>query len=328
MKKIFLTATILLLVVLILSGRAIVVFAESSDNSKNNVESVFQGAKEALDNLIFTKDSGKLDDVSSRVKAFNQVLDLSIAESKDYAAKLVAIPKNEDYDLWVENSLKILADNISFYNDQKKLISDSSISLDDIKKIASDFKNWRDEKYLPFVKSLQTFFLIEQEGGALDITSKRLANIKKDLNKISLKAKDKKVIDTYIVSSSESIEKAKLLNKEAYNMFLDFYIKKDKEKNSLNKEKLDNDSLTNSTSSTTTLDTNSVIISSTTEKNSENIGNSETEGGKIKENTDSKEEKVLSDESIRVLVKSSLEEIKKAYQNFIDISNYVRKLLK
>lgn len=319
MKKNFLTLLLIFLGVftLTLEGGVRVAFAETSNNSKN-IENIFQNAKEALDNLIFTKDSGKLDDVSSRIKALNQVLDLSIAEAKDYASKLVAVPKNKDYNEWVEKSIKTLSDYINFYNDEKKSLQDTSISLEDVKKKALDFKNWREKEYLPFIRSLQTFLLITQQENALAIASKRLINIKKDLSKISFKAKDKKIIDAYIASSSESIKNAEEFNKKAYEKFLEIYVKKN-ENIGKSEVKSEENSLGNEI-----LDVTSSTLSSKNDKNDSQEIKSEESNSLSEE----KKEKLSDDESIRVLVKNSLDEIKRAYQNFIDLSNYVRKLLK
>jgi hypothetical protein len=304
--------------ILTLEGGFRVAFAETSNNSKN-IENIFQNAKEALDNLIFTKDSGKLDDVSSRVKALNQVLDLSIAEAKDYASKLVAVPKNKDYNEWVEKSIKTLSDYINFYNDEKKSLQDTPISLEDVKKKALDFKDWREKEYLPFIRSLQTFLLITQQENALGIASKRLINIKKDLSKISFKAKDKKIVDAYIASSSENIKNAEEFNKKAYEKFLEIYVKKN-ENVGKSEVKSEEDSLRSENLEITS----STLSSKDDKKNDSQEIKSEANNSLSEE----KKEKFSDDESIRVLVKSSLDEIKRAYQNFIDLSNYVRKLLK
>jgi hypothetical protein len=320
MKKNFLTLLLIFLGVFILTleGGFRVAFAETSNNSKN-IENIFQNAKEALDNLIFTKDSGKLDDVSSRVKALNQVLDLSIAEAKDYASKLVAVPKNKDYNEWVEKSIKTLSDYINFYNDEKKSLQDTPISLEDVKKKALDFKDWREKEYLPFIRSLQTFLLITQQENALGIASKRLINIKKDLSKISFKAKDKKIVDAYIASSSENIKNAEEFNKKAYEKFLEIYVKKN-ENVGKSEVKSEEDSLRSENLEITS----STLSSKDDKKNDSQEIKSEANNSLSEE----KKEKFSDDESIRVLVKSSLDEIKRAYQNFIDLSNYVRKLLK
>lgn len=304
MKKVILTL-LLFTAVMTFTGRTVVA---ADDSSSQGISNVFQSAKEALDTLIVTKDSGDLNDTDSRVKAFLRVLDLSIVEAKDYAAKLVAVPKNDDYNTWIEESLKALTDRINYFTDLKKKISNSSPSLEEIKKIASNFKEWREKEYVPIIKSFQTFFLIEQENNALDVASKRLTNIKKDLAKISFKAKDKKVVEGYISSSSRDIDDAKLLNENAYKMFLELYVKGKGVKEIEDVQTVNEDEKI------------------TVEINDETkVG--ETEEIK-KEGKDEKQEEVLTDESIRVLVKNSLEKVKSAYQDFIDLSNYVRKLLK
>jgi len=294
MKK-FIFVLVALILLLAMKG---VSFAQVSPVAKAG--DVFQSAKEALDTLVEVKDAGNVDNLVLRINTFDKVLDLSINEAKEYVAKLVAVDKNSDYDIWVSFALESLGKSIDYYNTQKAILSSTTLSLEDIKKIALDFKNWREKNYLPILNQIQEFFLIKDEVKALNIAEKRLSNIKSDLDKIKLKTKDKKNVDNYLSKASEDISEARLLNEKAYQQFLEIYVNILQATSSTSTESL-------TEFKTLNLDLATTVVRSTTSSADEVNSSSQY--------------------SIKDLVSTSLAKVKSAYQNFIEISNYVRKLL-
>jgi hypothetical protein len=261
---------------------------------------------------------------------------LSINEAKDYVAKLVAVEKNSDYDVWVSFALSSLSDSIDYYNNQKAILSSSTLDLDGIKKMALDFKNWREKNYLPLLNQIQSFFLIKDEAQALNIADKRLNNIKNDLTKITLRAKDRKNINNYLLEAKNDLSDARLLNQEAYNKFLNDYVSVLVQSTSSTSSTSSDISMTSSLSnaflnSTTTF---SISESSSSESSSSEVVSSTLSSTSTSSTTQSNASSsdVVGDDkfsqaSIKDLVSNSLTKIKSAYQNFIEISNYVRKLL-
>lgn len=313
MKKKLIPLIVLLLVASF--GYAGAAAAASTDNT-SAVNQVFQSAKDALDSLVSAKDAGNINDVALRIDAFNQVLDLSTAEAKDFELKLLTIDKSPDYNAWVKNALDGLTNALVYYDSERQAVASSSPSLDGIKSMASDFKTWRDENYVPLLNQLQDFFLVKQEFSAIGTSEKRLSNIQSDLSSLSFKSRDKKTINGMLNAAASDIKGAKDFNNQAYDLFLSMYAEP------LNATSSTSTSTSSSTEATSTEATSSVIATST---------GTSTEDVSTSSITTSTDTAVSSSTpqivSIKGLVGSSLSKIKDAYQNFIDISNFVRKLL-
>ncbi len=299
--------------------------AASTDNT-SAVNQVFQSAKDALDSLVSAKDAGNINDVALRVDAFNQVLDLSTAEAKDFELKLLTTDKSSDYSAWVKNALDSLTNALVYYDSERQTIASSSPSLDGIKSMASDFKTWRDENYVPLLNQLQDFFLVKQEFSAIGTSEKRLGNIQSDLSTLSFKSRDEKTINGMLDAAASDIKEAKDFNNQAYDLFLSTYAEP---LNATSSVSTSTSSSTKATSTettsteTTSTEATSSIIATSTGTSTEDVSTSS-----ITTSTDtavsSSTPQII---SIKGLVGSSLSKIKDAYQNFIDISNFVRKLL-
>ena len=272
------------------------VFADGG-TSTSAVNQVFQSAKDALDNLLSAKDAGDVSDVALRVSAFNQVLDLSTAEAKDFELKLLTVDKNADYNPWVKNALDELTNALVYYDSERQALASSSPTLGDIKSMASDFKAWRDKNYVPLLNQLQDFFLVRQEFSAIGTSEKRLNNIQNDLSTLNFSSKNQKALNGMLDAASSDIKSAKDLNNQAYQLFL----------------KGDVEPLTATSTEATSTE---AVATSTSSSTSTAISTDMTESTSTPQIV-----------SIKGLVGESLSKIKDAYQNFIDISNLVRKLL-
>ena len=285
-------------------GFASPVLADSG-TSTSAVNQVFQSAKDALDNLLSAKDAGDVSDVTLRVSAFNQVLDLSTAEAKDFELKLLTVDKNADYNVWVKNSLDGLTNALVYYDSERQTLASSSPTLDDIKSMASDFKTWRDKNYVPLLNQLQDFFLVRQEFSAIGTSEKRLSNIQNDLSTLNFSSKNQKAINGMLDAASSDIKGAKDLNNQAYQLFL----------------KSDVEPLTATSTEATSTEATSTEAT-LTETVATSTSSSTATSTDTAESTSTPQ--IV---SIKGLVGESLSKIKDAYQNFIDISNLVRKLL-
>ncbi len=311
-----------------------------ADNT-SAVSQVFQSAKDALDSLIAAKDQGSVNDVALRVNAFNQVLDLSIAEAKDYELKLLTTDKNSDYDVWIKSAINGLTAAIVYYNSEKSVLAGTSpIDLTGIKLMAEDFKNWRSKNYLPLVSEIQDFLLVKQEYSAIDTSQKRLDNITKDLSSLNFNQEDEGTLNGMLGSAKSDIKSAVSLNDQAYQLFLERYVSPlivSTSSTSTDATSTDGSVNASSSASSSPADATSTgsgeIVSSSTVSTSststvistDQVSSSTVENGS---STDSNSAGgTLNELSIKDLVGSSLNKIKEAYQNFIDMSNFVRKLL-
>ncbi len=299
-------------------GLARTVFADDS----SPVSQVFRGAKDALDSLVNAKDQGNVNDVALRINAMQQVFDLSTAEAKDLELKLLTVNKNPDYSAWVSSSTDRLAAALVYFDSERQLVSgSSSLDLPGVKAIAEDFKSWRDAEYTPLVNQVQDFLLVRQESSAIEISQKRLSNIRKDLSSLTFKPGDQKTISGMLAGASNDVKAAKDLNTQAYNLFLSKYVGGATSSASTS---------TVATSATSAADNvSSFVVPSSTATASLSLP---AQAGLAQATTSSSTDAggaagTSSPASIKDLVNASLAKIKDAYQNFIDISNLVRKLL-
>ncbi len=276
-----------------------------ADNGSSTVQKALDSTKQFLDDLITSKDENSGNDMTLRVQTFNQIIDLSEAEAKDFEFKLLAIDKDSKLDGWKESALKSFDQAIAFFDSEKDLVGDGkSLDLAGIKKIAQDFKSWRDANYLPLVGQTQDFLLIKQEAKGIQTAQSRFQKITSDLkglkqSTIANSADIKNSMD----NAKKSIDQAVDLNNQAIDLFVNNYIK------------AANSSSTEVTA--TSSDISNVAANNTTIADSTSTATSSPADVSAS----------VSIVSIKDLVKSSLNKIKDAYQGFIDISNLVRKLL-
>lgn len=282
----------------ILTFAAFLVFGLASParaEENQTVQKALDNAKQYLDDLVTAKDDNSGDDVNLRVETFRRVLDLSSAEAKDFEFKLLTAAKEDALEAWKKEIMDGLTEALVYFNSQKQVVSDENekdISLEQIKKIAQDFKSWREENYLPLSEQIQNFLLIKQEAKSVQTAQSRLQKITSDLKSIKRaisSSADK--INSLLSDSAKSLEEADDLNKQASELFIELY------------------------ASTSTMATSTLIEATSTETTS--LAASSTEAAAPTPTV-----------SIKNLVRSSLSKIKEAYQGFIDISNLVRKLLK
>lgn len=324
MKKFFI---IIFVVAVSLAGFSRTVFADDS----SPVNQVFQSAKDALDSLVGAKDQGNVNDVALRINAMKQVFDLSTAEAKDLELKLLTVNKNPDYDAWVKSATDGLAGALVYFDSERQLLAGSStLDLAGIKSIAEDFKSWRDANYTPLVTQVQDFLLVQQESSAIGTSQKRLGNITKDLSSLSFKAGDQKSINGMLSQASDDVKTAKALNTQAYQLFLSSYVNV-----ATSSTSIDGDATTTSSTSTATStnSTSSLPTGASADASSSTATTSATSTDVEQATTTSSSTDAgdtagtSSPASIKDLVNASLAKVKDAYQNFIDISNLVRKLL-
>ncbi|MGC9603016.1 MAG: hypothetical protein ABSF47_00925 [Minisyncoccia bacterium] len=277
-----------------------------ADNGTSTVQKALQNAKQFLDDLVTAKDENSGDDVGLRIQTFSQVLNLSEAEAKDFEFKLLAADKDAKLDAWKKLTLNEFDGAITFFDSQKDLVSNAkTINLAKIKQVAQDFKSWRAANYLPLVSQAQSFLLIKQEAKAIETAQTRLEKITGDLENLNqTRISGSGDINNSLMRSRQNISDAVDLNNQAYDLFSQNYGVENAPMVS------STDLVATSSDSTDATSTDGAAYSTFTASSSLTA--------------DAVPNPIV---SIKDLVGSSLSKIKDAYQNFIDISNLVRKLL-
>jgi len=326
---------IIFLIILAFFGGGIV-FAQESD-----VENQLQETQGDIDKLIKAKDEDSHFDVALCIELFKEATNLSMTEAKNLKIKLIALDKIENERLinWKDEVVEKLNEIIGYYENIKENASEneSSLVLEEIQQMAIDFKTWREENYLPLQDEIQNLLLIKKEKEALQISNRRLEKISNDitiLERAGFSQIDE--LKNMFENAEKLIENAEVENEEAMELFITENtaplkpiieeIATSTEIQSTSTIPIISSSTATSTESNSTstllISTSTLPISTSTPSISTSTSLISTSTLQITETFNKKQER-----SIRGLISASWENIKGAYQTFIEMSSFVRKLL-
>lgn len=297
------------------------VFAQSSAAQK-----ALEEVKDSVGTLIGAKDENNPIETGLRIETFKKVLVFSTAETKDLKLKLLSYDEfsaatstaTSSLSFWGKSAIGKLNDALAYYDEQKSAIEDKDflMTLESIKTMAEKFKKWREEFYIPAIEEITSFLLTEQQNKAIETAENRWQKISGDVVKLK-KVRFKKIseLEKSLKEAGESIEEAWVLNKKARELFEETYLIRG----------VDITTTTSSATSTQPTSTSTVIENAATSTAAET--NTTTTTGQKQKEKDESAEPPNPPPSIKDLVKDSLIKIRDAYQNFIEMSNLVRKLL-
>jgi hypothetical protein len=295
--------------------------APSQDNSQASQDSQasLEQVQGTVDELVQLKDDSSISaqekekqEIQIRKKALDQILDLSLSDIKNLEDKLNALTLTTDDQKAARGLfLAILDKNINYSESLKVDVDKDGITLDEIKNLAQEYKDWRANNYDTYVKKMTAFILIYQEQGVLKIANIRLDKIISDLN---------------------NLEKTNLINKEDTWDLLNLSM------NSLGNAKIYNDSAAkivagyvqdllaaaSSTQEQITATTSPESLVETLATSSQlKIEMASTTAT----STATSAKQINIDDKSHSLIEQSLQEIKNAYNDFIKISNIVSQKL-
>lgn len=299
----------------------------SANAQSTAAQKALEEVKDSVGTLIGAKDENNPIEIGLRIETFKKILDFSITETKDLKLKLLSYDEfsaststaTSSLSDWGKYSIGKLNNFLAYYDGQKTEIekSASSITLENIKTRAEDFKKWREESYLPVIDEITNFLLIEQQDNAIETAENRWQKVSSDVTKLK-KIKFRKIndLEKLLKTAGESIEKAKTLNKEAKELFKKIYLSA--------KDNIVEESATSSATSTPPISSDNNDI---TQQNKEPAAKKNITEMIQEEREENAEPTAVVQPSIRDLVKESLTKVRGAYQSFIEMSNLVRKLL-
>jgi hypothetical protein len=272
-----------------------------------------------VDTLVSAKDEQQPMELSLRVETLKKVLTLSLAEAKDAKIKLLDFTNlTGDEKHWQEEAIVSLASSTQYFEEVQNSIIDAEkpLTLDEVKTIAKELKEWRDAYYVPTLTMVRDYLLIDQQEKTIETASKRAERINVDIMKLE-KAKIKNIskaramlvnANTLISNSEKSIASARAL-------FVNTFISPATTTATSSQEKA---------SSTETLIKSTELATSSTKS----ADASSTEAVSTSTSTSTEKAAVVLPTSIRDYVKDSLMKVRESYVVFIEMSNFVRELLK
>lgn len=266
-----------------------------------------ESLQESVTNLINTKDQDNLtpeqkekDEQNLRLEIFGKVLDLSIKEVEDIIEQLKVLKNLNEPETNLRNQLLEKFNGfLQFYDEQKKNLNQpEEFDLTAIKKLAQDFKNWRENIYRPIFETATDFLLINQQEAVLEMTEKRYQKISLDINKLkktNLEGID--ILEKSLDQAANLIKTAKDLWQETEDNFWQI---------------LDFTALATASSTPTATSSGETVTLTATSTITPTSTSVTAEDQSL---------------SIKNLIGESLNKIKEAYRIFIEMSIFVKKLL-
>ncbi len=316
MKKVLKTLVIVIIILVTLSLGLSPIFAQE------NLQIPNKEVSNKVDELVELKDDSTISDQDKEIKeiqirkdALGKITNLSLVEIKNLESRINYLNFKSDAQTQIkERFLEILDNNKKYSEDLKAKTESDKLTLEEVKNLAQEYKDWRDENYNKYVKKLTVFILTFQEKNVLETANTRLEKIMIDLKKLE-SAKLIKKEDTwkYIDAAMKSLTNAQIFNSSAEKTIINV-IEKD---------------IINTATSTPEIITS---IATTTPEKIEKLITKPIEESLASSTTKlatSTPVKIIPEEdSAQTLIEKSLKEIKNAYNSFISISVKVSQKLK
>lgn len=146
-----------------------------------------ENAKQAVVTKVAELQEAKGGDaeLDKRLEALTSVVAFSIVETEDLIKKLEAFTSLSVEATELQNILlDELADLLLYQKDFFASLEDADLTLDDVKALAAQYKEWRDNAYTPHAQKAVEFVLVFQGAAIVKIGESRFKKIADDLRRL------------------------------------------------------------------------------------------------------------------------------------------------
>ncbi len=160
-------------------------------------------------------------EITARKEAVRKIFDLTELEQSDLLSRLSGLENlNEQQEKMRTALTELVKENSNGLKEIRNRL-DKADTLDDIKQLAADFKDWRTFVYNPKTEKVVAFTFVFQGKNILSVTDERLERVKNDLAEYqnSLKESDKEA-EGLLAKAGTEIREAHELNGQARNIIL------------------------------------------------------------------------------------------------------------
>lgn len=162
-----------------------------STNLKEVIEKVTEISTIAGDETL-TDSEKQQKELEARKEALVKIFKLTLLEDQDLKARLSNLEElNPEYEEMRKLLLNVFTENENAYRVMNKRLNESA-TIEDVKQLATDFKNWRNTAYNPKVEQILSFVLVFQQEKTLTIARERFQKIQSDLDKLTAAKRIKK----------------------------------------------------------------------------------------------------------------------------------------
>jgi len=297
-QRLAIQTTALVCAVFLVAGSN-VAFAQSS-----NVQKALEDVKTKVDDLVSAKDESPASALALRIATFKKVLSFAITEAEDLKVKLLTVDeqnRSEMIEGWRNGAIADINKAIAVYRASEQELEDETATLSEVQKSAEAFKAFREDTFSPLADTIQNFLLLNHEEKVLTVATRRLDKVSEDVKKLeAVKFKGAKDLKNMLAQAETALEAGEETHRKAWTLFEESIF-----------------------ADTESMDGEEVTTATTTLRNEEQSGNSDEANASSSASSAAGEES-----SIKDLAKSSLDSVQEAYRIFIEMSNFVRKLLK
>lgn len=233
--------------------------------------------------------------VDERRVILQEIISSSQDEINSLKDALNGLKLDDTWSIARDHFLDTLATSSDYYKNIGERLDQNDISLEDIKAIAKELKEWRESTYAPKLKEIGNLILISQVENVHTIVQERDAKISNDIKKLDRqKLVNTDALKKYLSSAERSIRSAQLANDKAKDLYF--------------------------TISVAPLQHKKPTATSTEQLPEELISSPEA----VSPATPSISKNDIQDE-IRDLAKGSIKELKTAYELFFKMNDRIRK---
>jgi hypothetical protein len=252
-----------------------------------------------------TQTQDKASDVlttEQRIAILKEIVASAQDEVTTLTDKLNALQLDDAWSIAKDHFISTLATSSDYYAKLSERINQEDISLDEVKSIAKDLKDWRESTYTPELKEVGNLILIFQTENVRSIVEVRDVKISNDLKKLDRQ----KLINTdtlkkYLSQAETSIKNAKALNNKAKDLYFAASVSPLQPKDALTKAG------------------RQIEIQTLLEETISSDGDPENPSSPATDTV------VDVQDTIRELAKNSLMELKTAYELFFKMNDRIRK---
>lgn len=167
-------------------------------------------------NTTLTAEEKAIEETTIRKEILSKIFELTLLENQDLKTKLADVKNLTEKEGGLrDNLLKMLKENELVYQLMQERLEKAQ-TLNEIKQLAADFKDWRALVYNPKVEKIVAFILVFQEERILEIARERLQKIAGSLEKLETTNILKKEDTAQLIQKAvKNLDEAEVLNDRA-----------------------------------------------------------------------------------------------------------------
>lgn len=274
------------------------------------VQKAFEEVRTKLDDLVSAKDEDIADDLALRIQALKKVLEFSAEETRTLKARMRAAELDgtdeEMLAAWKARMEGGLAAADSRYEETLGMLTATTtapLDLAAVKTIATAFKEWRDASFTPLAAEVEEFLLVAGQNRALEVARSRFSKIESDVARLErAKIRGVATLSALLAEARVGLTAATEAYERAYALF-DLRI-----------------------ASPTPPGTEEILEGTATSTATSTVAATST--APLAQGTSTEPVAEIPLPTVRDEIRTSLENVKKAYLAFIQMSVEVKKILK